>query len=203
MLYVTVEEAREAGVPGDDAEVTRKVRAAQHLVDSFCGQSFTAGPWQTVVTLDEDGVASLPRRLVEVTAVRNFPERTLVPEGDYWFTSSDTDGLTDQIGFAVAQGFDLLRKGYEFYAPVRTHDGRRLVVEGRFGWETVPDPVKDALLTLVAPSGLNLNLIGVKAFAVEGLSETLADADALTTGKAEVDRMLLPFRRQTAGLQVH
>jgi hypothetical protein len=153
-LYCTVEALKSRLVienTADDHELTRAVRAASRLVDSYCGRRPRAFSRDTAVTT-RTFPASSSR---EVFITEGISTATgLIVKTDEAATGAFATTLTVDTDFllrpsnALADGWPYteiwLADNYAF--PILSNGRHGVQITARFGWPAVPDDVSEAAL---------------------------------------------------------
>lgn len=213
MPYCTIEQARNAGATGTDAEVTTAIAEASEMIDEYCNEWFDPRAAQTIVAeFGANGVAVLARRVRAITSVTYVGSTSALAASSYRMRTSATVGDIDAVEMLGAgAGSDILVAGAEPWNGGWSNlsaPGRRISVVGDFGYAAVPAAVTRACAILAAffsnnPGGGGESTAGVKSLSVEGYRVEYSDeATAMTTtGVLEVDRLLAPFRRGKVGIR--
>lgn len=157
-MYCSVQQARDAGTTGTDAEVTAWITAAMERITSYTQQTFEPTPLVVVADVAPDGLVILPRRVRQVTSVTPVggpSEAPSLPVGAYTVTSADVLGSIDAVRLAWG-GYDDLVVGAESWAGGwrgllldRWHT-EQVSVAGTFGYAEVPPLVAQATALLAA-----------------------------------------------------
>jgi hypothetical protein len=148
--YVTVAEARrELEIPAHitDDQILRVERKMRAVVDSFTGQNFDITTETKLVKGNNGTVLMLPARLSEVTGFGiegRPPYRTNFRIAD--------EGWSIVATSPYMEGDEIVVNGiiYNPYQSARRFsDSHYWQITGKWGWPTVPTPVKEAMLILI------------------------------------------------------
>ncbi|MEU3962919.1 hypothetical protein AB0F42_24455 [Streptomyces buecherae] len=156
-MYCSVQQARDAGAAGTDAEVTAWITAAMERITSYTLQLFEPTVMVVVADVGADGLVLLPRRVRQVTAVTPVggpSDAPSLPVGAYVVTSSDVLGQVDAVRLAWG-GYDDLVAGAESWnggwqGLLDRWSAEQVRVEGTFGYAEVPPLVAQATALLAA-----------------------------------------------------
>jgi hypothetical protein len=214
MAYCSVEDAREAGCTGTDAEVGAWIAAATERITAYTQQLFEPTPLVVVADVGADGLVILPRRVRSVTTVTpvdDGDDAPSLPSSAWRVTSADTLGQIDAVRVAVG-GYDDLIAGAESYnggwaGLFGSYWSQQVKVTGTFGYEAVPLLVGKACALLAAhmqasvtPSdadaaqdpGLDVDDEGNNV-RIEDDAETTPVAPSSSTGSTQVDALLVGY----------
>jgi hypothetical protein len=196
-LYCTVEALKSRlGITNtaDDHELTRAVRAASRLVDSYCGRRPRAFSRDTAVTT-RTFPASSSR---EVFITEGISTATgLIVKTDEAATGAFGTTLTVDTDFllrpsnALADGWPYteiwLADNYAF--PILSSGRHGVQVTARFGWPTIPDDVSEAALIVAHRLFKRKETgTGVVGFDGQGITVRLSSSDP------DAAALLAPYR---------
>lgn len=206
--YATVLQAREAGAGGDDATVLGALAAARTRIDRFTGTIFDVRERTITVEPGDDGLVQLETPLLAITSVRyvgpGILAGVLVDPATYAL-STDSAGQPTRLrlGLFPYAGLDTIL-GRERWSERRSEQVyTQAEVTGTFGRQQVPFEVMRATVLLAAaianvggPSDPgSVNVEGdADAPPRVGNVTTLGTGSSLTTGLAEADLLLEPYR---------
>ncbi|WP_329163926.1 hypothetical protein OHB49_28850 [Streptomyces sp. NBC_01717] len=215
MAYCSVDQARDAGCTGTDAEVAAWIGAATERITSYTQQQFEPMTMVVVADVAPDGTCLLPRRVRTVTSVTPVvaaDDAPSLPSSAYRVTSSDVLGSVDAVLLRWG-GYDDLIAGAESY-----NGGYRGLFErwgleqarvaGEFGYAEVPPLVAQACALLAAhiqaqaaPSdadaaqdpGLDVDDEGNNVRIEDDAEETTPVSASASTGSTQVDALLVGY----------
>lgn len=152
--YCSIEQARDAGATGTDAEVLEAIAAGRRRIDRFTGDTFAPTRMVVVGVARNDGTVLMPRVVRSVEYVRPVGGGKLAP-GSWRALSSLTPGQVDAVilggpGYAdpLIVGAEPWRGGWRgFVGNLLTG---QLEVGGIFGWDEPPPEVVTANAYLAA-----------------------------------------------------
>ncbi|MGQ4351983.1 hypothetical protein [Streptomyces drozdowiczii] len=214
MAYCTVDEARNAGVTGTDAEVAAWIAAATERIERYTQQLFEPTPLVVVADVAPDGLCLLPRRVRSVTTVTPVvagDDAPSLPVSAWRLTSADVLGAVDAVHLRWG-GYDDLIVGAESWAGgwrglFESWGLEQARVEGVFGYAECPLLVTQACALLAAdlqasaaPSdadaqqtpGLDVDDEGNNV-RIEDDAETTPVAPSASTGSTQVDALLAGY----------
>lgn len=154
--YCTLQQARDAGAVGTDAEVGDAISEARRLIDRYCADGFTPTPMTLAAIVGGDGTALLPRRVRQVTRVAPVGSSTPLATTAYRVLSSRMLGQVDAVVIGgYGRGGDALIAGAEPWNGgwsnlINGFATGQIEVTGVFGWDTPPLPVQAAAALLAA-----------------------------------------------------
>lgn len=173
------------------------VASAQQRVDDYTGDLFEAATMTVAARVGGDGSAMLPLRVQSVTGVTTNNGQTTLAAGTYQVETSQVRGGVDRL--RLANGRNVLVVGMEPWASAGgMTEGQQLLVTGSFGWTVVPDAVRRATALIAAHITLNPEAdatAGLTDVSVEGYTARWQRDQARSTGSAEADQLLQPYRR--------
>jgi len=196
-LYCTVEALKSRlGITAtsDDHELTRAVRAASRLADSYCGRRPNAFGRDTAVTVRTFPACST--RTVQVTEGISTLIGLVVKtdeDGDGTFerTLAITTDFLARPENALADGLPVtelwLADNYSF--PVLSNGRHGVQVTARFGWPAIPDDVSEAALLLAQKLFKRKETsTGVVGFDGQGITVRVRQLDP------DAEALLAPYR---------
>ncbi|MEV6313366.1 hypothetical protein AB0M10_32855 [Streptomyces sp. NPDC051840] len=216
MAYCSVDEARNAGATGTDAEVTAWISAATERIIAYTQQLFSPTPLVVVADVAPEGLVLLPRRVRSVTTVEPVIDNgtgTSLPASAYRVTSSDTLGGVDAVHLRWG-GYDDLIVGAESYnggwrGLFDRWGAEQARITGTFGYAETPLLVTQACALLTAHVQAAAAPSDADSTAAPGLdvddegnnvrieNTTDDDAEALppsaSTGNTQVDALLVGY----------
>jgi hypothetical protein len=154
--YCTIQQARDVGATGTDAEVGDAIAAARQLIDRYCSDSFAPTPMTLVATVGGDGTALLPRRVRQVTRVAAVGSPNALATTAYTVLSSRMFGQVDAVilGGGGSYGDPIVAGAEPWNGGWANLIGRfatgQIEVTGVFGWDAPPMPVTAACALLAA-----------------------------------------------------
>ncbi|MGW5130359.1 hypothetical protein [Streptomyces sp. NPDC004135] len=216
MAYCSVEDAKNAGCTGSDAEVAAWIAAAQEAIERYTQQCFEPTDLVVVADVAPGGLVILPRRVRTVTSVMPVLEADdgpSIPPTAYRVTSAAVLGQVDAVHLAWA-GYDDLIAGAESWnggwAGLLTRWGAEQVkVVGEFGYDAPPLLVNRACALLAAdlqakasPSDADAAQDPSLQVDDEGNNVAIEDTDdapstppapSSSTGSTQVDALLVNY----------
>jgi hypothetical protein len=217
MAYCSIEEAREAGCTGDDAEVAAWIEAAREAIERYTQQVFEPTDLVVVADVGADGRVILPRRVRTVTSVMPVLEADdgpSLPSSSYRVTSSAVLGQVDAVLLGLG-GYDDLVAGAESYnggwsGLMARWGAEQMKVAGEFGYDEPPLLVAKACALLAAdlqakaqPSDADAANESSLQVDDEGNNVAIEDADdgpssgvvspSSSTGSTQVDGLLTGY----------
>ncbi|MER6103618.1 hypothetical protein ABT115_15170 [Streptomyces sp. NPDC001832] len=214
MAYCSVEQAKNAGCTGTDAEVAAWIAAATERITAYTQQLFEPTPLVVVADVAPDGTCLLPRRVRSVSSVTPVvatDDAPSLPSSAWRVTSSDVLGQVDAVLLRWG-GYDDLIVGAESW-----NGGWRGLwdqwgmeqarITGEFGYAEVPLLVGQACALLAAhiqaqaaPSdadatqapGLDVDDEGNNV-RIENDTETTPVPPSASTGSTQVDALLVGY----------
>jgi hypothetical protein len=220
MAYCSIEDAKNAGCTGTDAEVSAWIAAAQEAIERYTQQCFEPTPLVVVADVAAGGLVILPRRVRSVTSVMPVLEADdgpSIPAAAYRVTSASVLGQVDAVHLAWS-GYDDLIAGAESWnggwAGLLTRWGAEQVkVVGEFGFDAPPLLVQKACALLAAdlqaratPSDADAAADTSLQVDDEGNNVAIEDTDdapstpaapSSSTGSTQVDALLVNFLNRT------
>ncbi|WP_354596843.1 hypothetical protein R1Y80_09850 [Streptomyces sp. JL1001] len=216
MAYCSVEQARDAGCTGTDAEVAAWISAATERITAYTQQYFEPTVAVVVADVAPDGLALLPRRVRSVTAVTPVvagDDAPSLPSSAYRVTSADVLGGVDAVHLRWG-GWDDLVAGAESYnggwrGLFDRWGAEQARVAGTFGYAEVPPLVTQACALLAARIQAAAAPSDADSTAAPGLDvddegnnvriedtddeETTPVAPSASTGSTQVDALLVGY----------
>lgn len=173
--YLSLEELREILPDASDSEIIAAEAAARHIINAHCGQSFGLSTKSILVEGHGDSALRLPERLIEITGLGTLtatldPNATIIVSDGWYLKKGWANALsTIESDSAYWNGWDVDNNaapgepGYEkpnhgpiIHAPGVSgtptvwRDDYPFRITGRWGWEYVPEPVREAARLLVS-----------------------------------------------------
>jgi hypothetical protein len=160
--YLSVSEAKRVWAEGSEIELLEVERAARHIINAYCGQSFGTKVESKTIKGTGTTYLPLPEKLLSLTSVVGFRYGNIltVAGGGWYLSSADTRGWVPPI----RADYDELNSGTHLegisYPPVHVpewssklgnvfHAHQQYEVAGTWGWRYVPQEVKEAARLLV------------------------------------------------------
>lgn len=137
----------------DDAEVNKIERAVRHVINAYTGQEFGHYLGTLKATGSGGTAISMPRRLLDITHLNDeaiSPAHISIEADGYilrhypWGVppvKADYHGLHMHVGGVIHNPNDVRLATFK--------SSRQYKIKGRWGWETIPAPVKEAAKLLV------------------------------------------------------
>lgn len=220
-MYCSLDQARDAGAVGSDAEVTAAITAASARVERFTHELF-APVAATIVRDVGNGIVLTHLRIQTVTAVRYLGWATPITAEAYRVLTSETPGQVDSVILAgtlawadvTVLGAEPWNGGWANLMYGNTSDPQ-VEIDGTFGWDTPPEDVAHATAVIAAqirtkdrtpdsgssttPTDDEGNVIPVVppfTASVNTDVQELLRVRARTTGSKSADELLAPYVRE-------
>lgn len=206
--YSTVQQARDAGATGTDAEITTALTTARDRIDRYTGDRFAPTPLTIVATVRNDGTALLPFIVRSVDSVTPVGSSQPLAAGAWQSLSSLTYGQIDAVVIGTANGRgDPLIAGAEPWNGGWANLLSRLTtgqiqIAGTFGWDAPPPEVISASAELAAAITTGNAVSGStgpdtddEGNVVRVTVAAAAAAVGVTTGSQPIDARLAHLRR--------
>lgn len=220
MAYCSEQQARDAGVTGDAAEVAAWIAAATERITAYTQQLFEPTTLVIVADVAPDGTVLLPRRvrtITTVTPVVATDDAPSLPSSAWRVTSADTLGAVDAVHLRWG-GYDDLIVGAESYnggwrGLFESWGLEQARITGEFGYAEVPFLVSKACALLAAhvqaeaaPSdadaaqspGLDVDDEGNNVRIENDDAETTPVSPSSSTGSTQADALLVGFLNRPA-----
>lgn len=212
MSYCSRDEAKSAGARGSIAELDAAIADAQERIERYTSDVFEPTQLTIEADVDSEGFAYLRRRIITIDSVSWYGVATPIDAAGYRVSSSSNPGGRDRIELAGSLGWaDVTINGAEpwnggWLGYASRYGPPRVVVEGTFGWQTVPSQVRDACALLAAhlrgadadaeDPTVQVDVEGNVLPVVESVKPAKSDSVRdRTTGSAAVDELLADYVR--------
>lgn len=174
----------------DDAQLSRAIEAASRRIDGVCDRIFYQEPTTSARVYDATNLSSVS--IDDVSTIAGFSVR--VDDGFDYNTI-----IVNNVDFRI-EPLNNLAKGLPFYRLVslsgvfpRSTVRPGVQVTARWGWPSVPNPIRDATLLMAGRLfKRGDSLLGVAGFSDMGVI-TVRGVDP------DVDHLIQPFRRMAVG----
>ena len=174
----------------DDAQLSRAIEAASRRIDGACDRIFYQEPTTSARVYDATNLSSVS--IDDVSTIAGFSVR--VDDGFDYNTI-----IVNNVDFRI-EPLNNLAKGLPFYRLVslsgvfpRSTVRPGVQVTARWGWPSVPNPIRDATLLMAGRLfKRGDSLLGVAGFSDMGVI-TVRGVDP------DVDHLIQPFRRMAVG----
>lgn len=174
----------------DDAQLSRAIEAASRRIDGVCDRIFYQEATATPRVYDATNLSSVS--IDDVSTITGFQVR--VDDGFDYLTI-----IVNNVDFRI-EPLNNLAKGLPFYRLVslsgifpRSTVRPGVQVTARWGWPSVPNPIRDATLLMAGRLfKRGDSLLGVAGFSDMGVI-TVRGVDP------DVDHLIQPFRRMAVG----
>jgi hypothetical protein len=172
--YLTISEIKDIYTGATDEQAKTVEQAVRHIINAHCGQSFGYATKTLTVEGHGESALRLPERLIELTELSTLTatlniNRSIITSDGWYLKKGWTDAVTpiastneyfsgtDVYNDAAPgePGYEKPSHGY-IIVPPGTHDVSTpwrddypFSITGRWGYENVPQPVKEAAKLLV------------------------------------------------------
>lgn len=175
----------------DDAALERAIEAASRRIDGACDRVFYRDPTTSARQYDATDFARVS--IDDVSTLDGFDVRVDDPSGTYaTVLIRDTDYRVEPLN-NLAKGLPVYRLVSLSGIFPRSTVRPGIQVTARWGWPSIPDPIRDATLLMAGRLfKRNDSLLGVAGFSDLGVI-TVRGVDP------DVEHLIQPFRRMAVG----
>lgn len=200
--YLTMRELRKTAPNLDDEELVELESLVRHIIDAHTGQFFGKFTGEVVVPGDGNKSLKLPNRLLTLETV-STPEYTYNPYAysivsDGWYLQQNSASLMTIKQMPPDTSLDygpIITTPYTaYYSGFRP--GTKYLIQGTWGWESVPEPVKKAARLLVDDYACSDVAYRDKYLTMMKTSDWVLQFSSASweyTGNVRADHLLAPY----------